>query len=132
MVLTDNAIITLFFTLFSFFLASDTQLYKRLCPSVCPSRYFLCMFEQRHRGRDFWDFQGSPLLGRKTKQVTRGHNIVANGWAGASNTHSHPMLPIHTQKTAKTRILALFYSCPRTNRQIDRRTKPDVELRVRI
>ena len=27
------------------------------------------------------------------EQVTRGHNIVADGWAGASNPHPHPMPP---------------------------------------
>ena len=26
----------------------------------------------------------------KMQQVTRGHNIVADGWAGASNLHPHP------------------------------------------
>ena len=26
----------------------------------------------------------------KLKQVTRGHNIVADGWAGVSNSHLHP------------------------------------------
>ena len=24
------------------------------------------------------------------EQVTRGHNIVADGWAGAANPHPHP------------------------------------------
>ena len=27
---------------------------------------------------------------RENKQVTRGYNIVAEGWAGASNPHPHP------------------------------------------
>ena len=27
----------------------------------------------------------------KRKQVTRGHNFVADGWAGASNPHPHVM-----------------------------------------
>ena len=30
------------------------------------------------------------VLKEKEKQVTRGHNIVADGWAGASNPHPHP------------------------------------------
>ena len=31
------------------------------------------------------------------EQVTRGHNIVADGWAGASNPHPHPNPhPTHT------------------------------------
>ena len=34
--------------------------------------------------------------------VTRGHNIVADGWAGASNPHQHPN-PLHTQ--TYTRII---------------------------
>ena len=32
------------------------------------------------------------------KQVTQGHNIVADGWAGASNPHPHPNPHPHTQK----------------------------------
>ena len=38
------------------------------------------------------------------QQVTRGHNIVADGWAGASNPHQHPNLPPtlkFTQKVSK-------------------------------
>ena len=27
----------------------------------------------------------------KAKQVTQGHNIVADKWAGASNPHTHPI-----------------------------------------
>ena len=52
------------------------------------------------------------------KQVTRGHNIVADGWAGAANPHPHPTphptpLPTqtHTQKASKTLIFTLFDSC---------------------
>ena len=52
------------------------------------------------------------------KQVTRGHNIVADGWAGAANPHPHPMLhptPLptqtHTQKASKTLVFPLFDSC---------------------
>ena len=30
------------------------------------------------------------------EQVTRGHNIVADGWAGASNPHPHPDPPQHS------------------------------------
>ena len=51
------------------------------------------------------------------KQVTRGHNIVANGWAGASNPHPYTMPPTHTQEPSKTFIFTLFYSCPRTERR---------------
>ena len=42
------------------------------------------------------------------KQVTRGHNIVVDGWAGASYPNSYPMLISHTKKTSKTLIFALF------------------------
>ena len=80
------------------------------------------------------------------KQVTRGHNIVADGWTGAANPHPHPTphptpLPTqtHTQKASKTLVFPLFDSCSRTDqwtngptdRRMDRRTKHLIELRVR-
>ena len=43
----------------------------------------------------------------RERQVTRGHNIVADGWARASNPHPHPNPPNtlkHTQKESKTLI----------------------------
>ena len=49
----------------------------------------------------------------QTKQVTRGHNIVADGWAGASNPHPHPNQPPTlrpTQKVSKTLVFPLFNS----------------------
>ena len=74
----------------------------------------------------------------RKEQVTRGHNIVADGWAGAANPHPHPTpLPTqtHTQKASKTLIFPLFDSFSRTDRPTDRRTdgrtKPLIELRVR-
>ena len=94
---------------------------------------------------------------KKEKQVTRGHNIVADGWAGASNPHPHPN-PIHTlthtpsthkhtQKVSKTSVFPLFDSITmmdgptdqrtdgrtngRTDQRTDGRTKPLIELRVR-
>ena len=33
---------------------------------------------------------GCYLIAPALKQVTRGHNIVADGWAGAANPHPHP------------------------------------------
>ena len=30
--------------------------------------------------------------GEEKQQVTRGHNIVVDGWAGVSNPHSHPII----------------------------------------
>ena len=41
-------------------------------------------------------FEVTKSGGAKNKQVTRGHNIVADGWAGASNPQPHPKpLSIH-------------------------------------
>ena len=36
------------------------------------------------------------------KQVTRGHNIVADGWAGAYNLNSHPHPPRTHSQTVTT------------------------------
>ena len=45
------------------------------------------------------------LAKKQKEQVTRGHNIVADGWAGAANPHPHPRphptpfpTQTHTQK----------------------------------
>ena len=65
---------------------------------------------------------------RKGKQLTRGHNIVADGWAGAFNPHPHPNpLPTlkHTQKVSKTLVFPRFNSMTpdgRTDRPTDGRT----------
>ena len=40
-----------------------------------------------------------------TKQVTRGYNIVANGWEGAYNPHPYP-LPPHAHSHTKTIMTA--------------------------
>ena len=58
----------------------------------------------------------------KRKQVTRSHNIVADGWAGASNPHPHPKPSTHTQTADDMLIFALFDSWPRTNGPTDRWT----------
>ena len=43
------------------------------------------------------------------KQVTWGHNIVADGWAGAANPHLHPTpFPAQT-KSFKTLVFPLFH-----------------------
>ena len=34
------------------------------------------------------------------EQVTRGHNIIVDGWAGASKPHRHPMLPLKLTYTS--------------------------------
>ena len=61
----------------------------------------------------------------KEKQVTRGHNIVADGWAGVANSLPHPTphptpLPTQTltQKASKTLVFPLFDSYS-GNRQMD-------------
>ena len=67
--------------------------------------------------------------------MTRGHDIVANGWAGASNPNPH-LTPFptqtHTQKALK-RSFFHFLSCVHgpTDGSMDGRTKPLIELRDR-
>ena len=69
----------------------------------------------------------------KLKQGERGHNIVADGWAGASNPHLDPTHPPTTLKHLK-RPLSYFLTRAhgRTDGRTDRRTKPLIELRVRV
>ena len=57
------------------------------------------------------------------EQVTRGHNIVADGWAGASNPNQHPMPP-HQHTYPKQNIqIACFCTFQLVRyRQTDRRT----------
>ena len=73
-----------------------------------------------------------------------GHNIFADGWAGASNPHPLPNPPHtlkHAQKKTKTLICPLFNSVTtdgstdrwtkgRTEGRTDGRTKPLIEWRV--
>ena len=50
---------------------------------------------------------------KREKQVTRGHNIVADGLAGAANPHPHPTpfpTQTHTQKASK-RSFFHFLTC---------------------
>ena len=42
------------------------------------------------------------------KQVTRGHHIVADGWAGAANPHPHPT-PFPTQKHSQKASNRTFF-----------------------
>ena len=68
------------------------------------------------------------------KQVTRGHNIVVDGWAGASDPHPHPNPPPtlkHTQKVSKTLVSPLFNSMTASDGPTDGQTKPLIEMRVR-
>ena len=69
-------------------------------------------------------------------QGTRGHNVVADGWAGAYNPHPHPHPPqTHSQtqdnstKASKTRVFALFNSII-TDGPTDRRTYGPTEQRA--
>ena len=74
--------------------------------------------------------EANKILGMK--QVTRGHNIVADGWAGACNPHPHPRPPhshsntqIITTAASKMRVFALFNSIitdGRTNGRTNGRT----------
>ena len=79
------------------------------------------------------------------QQVTRGHNIVADGWAGASNPQPHPN---HTPNPSRTHLQTnkqyqlqnhkyAFFAFLTRAWQLERdqrtngRTKPLIELRVR-
>ena len=68
-------------------------------------------------------------MGIKRKQVTRGHNIVVDGWAGAANPHPYPTPHLnpfptltHTQKASKTLVFPLFDSCWRMDQWTDQCT----------
>ena len=60
------------------------------------------------------------------QQVMRGHekthNIVVNGWAGASNPHLHPTTLTRTHKACFT-TYQLMLMDRRTNGLMDRRTE---------
>ena len=64
--------------------------------------------------------------------MTRGHNIVADEWAVASNPHPPPNPPATLKHTL---VFPLFNSITMTNGQMDGptdgRTKPLIELHVR-
>ena len=73
---------------------------------------------------------------KKRKQVTLGHNIVADRWAGASNSHPNLNTPPHTQTYAKSIQKRSFPSFQlvrfrSTDRWTNGQTKPLIELRVR-
>ena len=52
--------------------------------------------------------------------MTQGHNIVADGWAGASNPHPHPT-PIH-KKHLKCSLSHFSTTDRRTDQRTDQRT----------
>ena len=61
------------------------------------------------------------------KQVKRNHNILADGWARASNPQLHPTYPLNTPskltQTSKCAILQLSTHALWTNRPKEQRTK---------
>ena len=62
-------------------------------------------------------------LAANNKQVMRAHNVIADGWAGASNPHPQPNphpTHKHTQKVSKTLVIPLFTSII-TDRPMDGR-----------
>ena len=71
--------------------------------------------------------------------MTRGHNIVADGWAGAANPNPHltsPQHPTYTQTYAKstqnTRFPTFQLDHPGlTDQWTNGRTKPLIDVRVR-
>ena len=70
----------------------------------------------------------------REKQMTRGHNIVADGWAGASNPHPHSKSPTHMHKKDLERSFPTDVhrrTDGPTDQRTDRRTKPFTELCVR-
>ena len=70
------------------------------------------------------------------KEVRRGHNIVADGWAGASNLHPHPkpQTLLHIHKHNKYPKRSFFHFSTRSPLhnygRIDGRTKPLIELHI--
>ena len=55
------------------------------------------------------------------EQVTLGHNIVADGWAGASNPHPHPNPQPYTQASTKkvSKTFHFFTQSPWTDAPTD-------------
>ena len=54
---------------------------------------------------------GETIISAQKKQVTRGHNIVAEGWAGVSNPNPHPN-PLH--KYPQEKYLKRLFFCVST------------------
>ena len=63
------------------------------------------------------------------EQVTQDHNIVSDGWTGASNPHPHPKYPTHIHKMHLKRAFSHFLTHRSMDRRTNRPTKPFTELR---
>ena len=88
--------------------------------------------------------RGKTSKDTKEKRVTRGHNIVVDGWAGASDPGPHPNSHLthkHSHKVSKMLVFSTFgldhyewtdqWTNGRTDRRMEGQTKPFIELRVR-
>ena len=86
---------------------------------------FRCLEAREHKSSHFRGERPQEVL---KEQVTRGHNIVADRWAGASNPNPHPNphpTLKHTQIVSKTVVFLLFDSIitdQRTNGWTDQQT----------
>ena len=85
--------------------ATQKQFQKRL-----NKRQNTSVFKQGQKGKKYVV---------QLKQVTRGHNIVADGWAEAANPYPHPTphptpLPtqIHKQQVAQGQYVVSDTHCP--------------------
>ena len=96
----------------------------------------LLLCEAPKRGRTVAEGWAGAVMQKPLviQQVTRGHNIVADGWAGASNPHPHPTPTPHLNLHKKYLKCSFFHfptQLPQTEGPTDRRIKPFIELRDR-
>ena len=76
-------------------------------------------------------------MAQHDEQVTRGHNIVADGCAGAANPHPHPIPKLKKHLKCSFSHFSTRVHGPmqrpdrRADGRTDGRTKPFIELRVR-
>ena len=87
-------------------------------------------------------FRCCLLILNRNKTSDAGHNLVADGWAGAFNPHPHPNSQPNRQTNAKyitNARFSTFDSWSRNNGPMDQQTdqrkdgwtKPVIELRFR-
>ena len=100
------------------------------------NQHFLAKEIKKYRlnGLNGAPFQtGDKTSVKKEKQVTRGHNFLADRWAGASNPHPDPNSPIHIRtyaKVSKTLFHLRSWTKRPTDRQMNTRTKPVTHQRM--